>query len=165
MHPRHRLRPPYYIGAGAYFLTICAANRRKLFTDGRLVELLTATLHDEFQKARFSVEAYCFMPDHCHVLACSLAHTSDLAQAVRAFKGVSASRARKLGLTGLWQRDYYDHILRSEEGVNAVAIYIFLNPVRAGLVRDSHEWPFSGSFTFDWKALPSPAQKFVPSWR
>jgi putative transposase len=164
-YARHRLPRPYYLGQGVYFVTICAADRKKLFTDAHLVELLVTTLSDEFRKARFSVDAYCFMPDHCHVLVGSLADNCDLARAVRAFKGVSASRARKMGIRNLWQRDYYDHILRSGEGVNAVAAYIFANPVRAGLAGNPHDWPFSGSFTVEWKTLPTATHNFVPSWK
>lgn len=164
-HPGHRLLRPYYLGFGSYFVTICAGSRRTLFTNARLVELLVATMHDELRKAGFSINAYCFMPDHCHILASSLADSCELSQAIRGFKGVSASRARKMGIRNLWQRDYYDHILRSGESVGTVAAYVFANPVRAGLVDDPHEWPFSGSFTFEWTKLATPTQKFVPSWK
>jgi len=164
-HPRHRLPHPYYLGPRNYFLTICTSLRRKLFTDPRLVKLVTSELTRQFRSHGFSIFAYCFMPDHCHVLAASLTEASDLVQAVRAFKGVSAVHARSLGIRNLWQRDYYDHILRSSESFHSVAAYIFENPVRAGLVNDPHDWPFSGSFVFDWKTLAHPAPSFTPTWK
>ncbi len=134
-HPRHRLARPYYLGSRSYFLTICASQRRKLFTDQRLVELLVNELA-QFRSQGFSIYAYCFMPDHCHVLAVAMTDTSDLAKAVRAFKGASAAHVRALGIRNLWQRDYYDHILRSGESFDAAAAYIFENPVRSGLASD-----------------------------
>ena len=161
-HPRHRLSRPYYLGARSYFLTICTDHRRKLFTDAQLVELLIALLNAQFCPCGFSIYAYCFMPDHCHILAVSIAESSDLAKAVRAFKGSAAARARSLGIRNLWQRDYYDHILRSSESFDAAAAYIFENPVRAS---DPREWPFSGSFVFEWKNLRPPAVTFVPPWK
>ncbi len=164
-HPRHRLPHPYYLGPRNCFLTICTGQRRKLLTDPRLVKLLTSELTRQFRSHGFSIFAYCFMPDHCHVLAASLTETSDLAKAVRAFKGVSAARARSLGIRNLWQRDYYDHILRSSESFHSVAAYIFENPVRAGLVKNPHDWPFSGSFVFDWKNLALPVPSFTPKWK
>jgi len=46
----------------------------------------------------------------------------------------------------LWQKGYYEHIVRENEAVLAIAKYIFENPVRAGLVSEPHDYPFSGSF-------------------
>ena len=153
-HPRHRLARAYYLGPRSYFLTICTSQRRKLFTDQRLVELLVNELA-QFLSQGFSIYANCFMPDHCHVLAVAMTDTSDLAKAVRAFKGASAAHVRSLGIRNLWQGDYYDHILRSSESFDAAAAYIFENPVRSGLASDAHDWPFSGSFVFDWKKCSS----------
>jgi REP element-mobilizing transposase RayT len=126
-----------------------------------LVESLVNDLA-QFRSQGFSVYAYCFKPDHCHVLVAATTGTSDLAKVVRAFKGASAAHVRSLGIRNLWQRDYYDHILRSGESFDATAAYIFENPVRAGLASDAHDWPFSGSFVFDWRKLGSaPAKRPV----
>jgi REP element-mobilizing transposase RayT len=122
-------------------------------------------LRDQFCRHGFSIYAYCFMPNHCHILVVSLADSSDLAKAVRAFKGTSTARTRPLGIRNLWQRDYYDHILRSSESFEAAAAYIFENPVRAGMVSHSYDWPFSGSFVFEWKDFRLPEVKFVPPWK
>lgn len=164
-HPRHRLPRLNYLGFGSYFLTICTANRKPYFTDAPIVEVLVRAMFDEFRITEFSVDAYCFMPDHCHILAESLSENCDLARAVRAFKGVSASRVRKLGVRNLWQRDYYEHILRSGESISSVAAYIFANPVRAGFTKNPHDWPFSGSSSFEWKSLRPLNHEFVPSWK
>ncbi len=50
---------------------------------------------------------------------------------------------RRLGQP-LWQRSYYDHVLRGEEDTEDVAEYIWNNPVRAGLVTDRDSYPFWG---------------------
>ncbi|MBN2380988.1 hypothetical protein JXM67_14415 [candidate division WOR-3 bacterium] len=44
----------------------------------------------------------------------------------------------------MWQRGYYDHILRKEEDLEIVANYIWGNPVRKGLAETIEEYPFSG---------------------
>jgi len=64
-------------------------------------------------------------------------------------KGPSAhSINRLLGRKGsLWQRESFDHILRSEEKLTEKGEYIANNPVRAGLVSTSDEWPWL------WRAL------------
>lgn len=42
----------------------------------------------------------------------------------------------------VWQRPYHDHAVRREEDLNAVIGYLLNNPVRAGLVEGSHDYPF-----------------------
>jgi hypothetical protein len=49
----------------------------------------------------------------------------------------------------LWQRSYYDHILREDEDVVGVARYVLENPVRAGLVTEVIQYPFHGSFVMN----------------
>ena len=63
---------------------------------------------------------------------------------VNRLKSASAREAnRKLGRTGaLWQKGFYDHGLRSEEDVVAIARYIVANPIRAGMVARVGDYPF-----------------------
>src|SRR5260370_38888800 len=59
-------------------------------------------------------------------------------------------RSRGLGMgkgTSLGQKKYFDHILRPKESMDSVAWYIWLNPIRRGLVRTPGLYPFAGSFT------------------
>ena len=50
-----------------------------------------------------------------------------------------------MGWTGkLWQPRYYDHIVRSDEKMNAICEYILQNPIRKGLVESIDGWPWCG---------------------
>jgi hypothetical protein len=70
------------------------------------------------------------------------------------------------GLRPVWQHRPYDHILRPDESREAVAYYIWMNPVRKGLCTRPEEWPFSGSLTVDWKRLLTPPENlWVPPWK
>ncbi len=111
------------------------------------------------------LNAFCFMPDHIHLVLLGVSDHSDLIALLRDFKGTSASRARVQGFVALWQKGFYDHVLRSGEALDAVAWYIFNNPVRAGLAKEMGEWPFSGSWMFDWKKLTAPVREFAPPWK
>ena len=119
-------------------------------------------MHEQFQRLDFSVWAFCFMPDHCHLLVRSEDAHAELPQAVRAFKGVSATAARRFAVHGLWQRDYYEHVVRTNEGIGAIVAYVLQNPVRAGLVKDWREWPFSGTVMFDAKTELLEKQEWKP---
>lgn len=89
------------------------------------------------------VLAYCFMPDHLHLLL-EAKEGANLIRFMKTFKQTSAYHYRRTFHQPLWQKGYYDHILRKEEDVRGVARYIFENPVRAGLVASPDDYPFLG---------------------
>jgi hypothetical protein len=47
----------------------------------------------------------------------------------------------------LWQRGYFEHVLRDDEDSFGVARYILDNPVRTGLARNPQDYPSAGSLT------------------
>jgi len=87
------------------------------------------------------------MPDHLHLLIES-PYGIDVTVFMERSKQMSGFACnRMLGSRGpFWQKSYYDHVLRKHEDVEDVAIYIRLNPIRAGLVSDIEMYPYSGSF-------------------
>ena len=84
---------------------------------------------------------------------------------MQAFKSLAARESRKLGIVNLWQKGFYDHVLRDGESIDSAALYAFLNPVRAGLMRRAEEWPYSGSFMFAWPSVPAVSTAFLPPWK
>ena len=91
------------------------------------------------------------MHDHVHLLV----EDEDIISFVRIFKGRLTPIARSLSRERkLWQRSFYDHILRNSESVMDIAGYIFENPVRTGIATLPQEHPYVGSEVWpDWKAL------------
>jgi hypothetical protein len=87
------------------------------------------------------------MPDHFHFLVEGISSTSDLLGFVKSFKIKSTRLYEWETSQVLWQKLYFDHILRSAESAESVAWYIWTNPVRAGLSLSVGEYPFAGSFT------------------
>ena len=62
------------------------------------------------------------------------------------FKGCTSRRVRTLTpRLETWQSDYWDHIVRKEEGLYSVLQYILLNPVRAGFVNNWWDFEWLGS--------------------
>jgi len=53
----------------------------------------------------------------------------------------------------LWQPSYYDHILRKDEDILSVAMYIVNNPVRKGLAKHFMDYEFIGSFELELERL------------
>jgi REP-associated tyrosine transposase len=91
------------------------------------------------------------MPDHVHLLL----QDKDVVEFVRSFKGkMTAMALAREPEQRLWQRSFYDHALRTEETLEAVALYLWGNPVRAGLVEDPRTYRWSGSEVWpEWRAL------------
>jgi putative transposase len=124
-----------YTGAHTYHVVITTKDRSRRLLDS---ETVTGCLIASAARYRCQIAAYCFMPDHVHLLVTGGEGTS-LVRFVQHFKQATGRRYR-----GLWQRSFYDHILRDEESVDDVIGYIWSNPLRAGLVSDAADYPFSG---------------------
>jgi putative transposase len=160
-----RLQKAYYSGFRSYFVTICGKDRKKLFVSSAIVECLLNVLRVQAERFRFDIYAYCFMPDHCHLLVRGKTPGANLSEIIRGFKGGSAKNLRQFSIFDAWQKGFYEHILRSDEDCGSATAYIFENPVRARLAKDIYEWPFTGSFVFDWRKFRPPDRKFVPPYR
>ena len=145
-----RLSGSNYVGHNHYFVTFCCFRRLRLLRDARLSNCLLTLLRSESGANSFRVHAYCLMPDHLHFLAEGVAPASDLLHFVKCFK-IKSSRqfSAELGHP-LWQRGFYEHILRRSESGESVAWYIWLNPVRKRIVANPEEYPHSGTMT-GWK--------------
>ncbi|MGA7877622.1 MAG: transposase [Desulfoferrobacter sp.] len=146
---RPRLKSFDYLGSHCYFVTICTHQKNPVFADSDLVEALKETLRQKTAEHDFTVWAYCFMPDHLHLLIQGKSSNADLRRFVRFFKQKTGFQYRRLMNRALWQPSYYDHVLRVDEAISDVARYIFDNPVRKGLVEHFLDYPHSGSGEFD----------------
>jgi putative transposase len=153
-----RLRGFSYLGLHRYSLTFCAHRREPVFTESAIVHPLVAQLMQTATCARFAVIVYCFMPDHLHVLAEGLSESSDLRALVHRWKQVSAFAWKHRTDEQLWQRGYFEHTLRDDEDVFAVARYLITNPLRAGLVSNVLDYPFIGSQTLALRDLVDSVQ-------
>ena len=85
------------------------------------------------------------MPDHLHALVEGQTDAADFLGFMHAFKQRSAFVWKRTHETIVWERGYFEHVLRDDESTVAVARYILGNPVRAGLVASPAEYPYSGS--------------------
>ncbi len=127
-----------YEGDYTYHLILNTHNRLPHFRDANLVSYCLRSLELSAERYGFIVAAYCFMPNHLHLLV-SGTERADLRRFVQHFKQATGFRH-----AGLWQRSYYDHIVRAEETVEAIALYIWSNPVLAGIANNIEDYPHSG---------------------
>ena len=97
-----------------------------------------------FDQQRYVLFAWVIMPNHVHVLIETRVGWS-ISAVVHSWKSFTANTVnRQLGRTGpLWQREYFDRAIRDERHFWAVVDYIHNNPVKANLVSEAKDWPFS----------------------
>ena len=132
-----------YTGPYAYLLTINTARRQNALADRAVVDQCETALQEAADKHEFELLAYCFMPDHMHLLVQG-SEDSRLTSFMKRFKQVSGFRYKQTFQRLLWQRSYYDRVLRVEDDLAVVADYIWNNPVRAGIVETPSAYPFNG---------------------
>ena len=151
-------RPPRlasfdYRGVRRYFLTFCTHERRQVFRDSSVIELVLEQI--QFTAIEQSVEnsAYCFMWDDLHMLATGTADSTDLIKFATLMKQRSAWRFGRRRDGRLWQSGYYDRVLREDESMQGVVRYIVENPVRGGIVSSPGDYPHWGSDTYTRKQI------------
>ncbi|MGH7900582.1 MAG: REP-associated tyrosine transposase [Thermodesulfobacteriota bacterium] len=145
----NRLRDFNYCSPFCYFVTICTADKRKVFTNSSIFSEVVNCLKESATRHNFQIFAYCFMPDHLHLLIGANESEADLIKFIKLFKQRTGYEYGKKYKVKLWQKSFYDHIIRKEESLIEKTRYILENPIRKGLVIDFREYPFLGSMIFD----------------
>ena len=148
-----RLKEYDYSTPGAYFITICTRERECILSrilvgagvlDGPRVELSSCgiaveeTLRDlVWHCSHITVDRYVIMPNHIHLLLCisaggpsgTPAPTNAVIPSLVSY--LKRTINRKCGFS-IWQRSYYDHVIRNEDDYRQIAEYIETNPARWG---------------------------------
>jgi REP element-mobilizing transposase RayT len=94
----------------------------------------------------YTLMAWVIMPNHVHAILTPFA-AEPLWSIIQTWKSVSAHRIqRRRGCHGtLWQRSYFDRMIRSPKHLAQAVLYIEHNPVKAGLALAPHDWPWSSA--------------------
>ena len=146
-----RLKNFDYSENGAYFLTVCTKNRKKILSTivgegsplpnllrcGEIVEELIKTIPDKYRE--ITVDYYVIMPNHIHLLLSvrkddGRGYPSPTVDTVIGWMKYHATKEiNKLrGTTGekVFQRSFYDHIIRNRKDYEEIYKYIHENPMR-----------------------------------
>jgi REP element-mobilizing transposase RayT len=119
----------------AYHVTTTTRNRAPWFEDLRCGRVVVRQLRALQEEGRADTLCDVVMPDHLHWLL--VLREGSLSEAVGRLKGRSA---RMIGHP-VWQPNFYDHAVRGNEDLRAMARYIVANPLRAGLVERIGDYP------------------------
>ncbi len=164
-HKHLRRLDEIWVEAPIYFITTCTSNRTKLLATAEVAAILVDEWRTADPRHGWVVGRYVIMPDHVHFFCTPRPDAKTLSEFVRLWKQWTTKRIRssvaalvKRGsvLSGteprltsaatdaIWQREFFDHVLRSNESYEEKWSYVRQNPVRAGLVARADEWLFQG---------------------
>ena len=157
--PRRKINriPEYdYSTSGAYFVTICTKERKHLLCDivgdGFPVPKPIGVIAQDFiyqipvKYPMVAVDQYVMMPDHIHLLLRIDSGTGNPPPTLGNVMGwykyqVTKQVNLQMNTAGeqLFQRSYYDHVIRCQQDYDEVWEYISNNPVRWGMKRRGSE--------------------------
>jgi putative transposase len=135
-----------------YFFTVVLAERPNNLLIERIDRL--RRIYQSVQSRRpFETIAICILPDHLHALWALSDGDADFSSRWNAIKGGfsrgldpaqprSASKVAKRE-KGIWQRRYWEHLIRDDKDFERHVDYIHFNPVKHGHVTRVSDWPHS----------------------
>jgi REP element-mobilizing transposase RayT len=151
-----RLKNYDYSQTGAYFITLCAAKRMCLFGDirddeihlnefGEIVKRCWHNLVNHYPN--IELDSFVVMPNHVHGIICIVGAglkpaptripLTEIVRALKTFSSRKINQIRKLTGVPVWQRGFYDHVIRNDESLNRIRDYIATNLLRWHLDREN----------------------------
>lgn len=164
---------------GTYFFTVTLLERHGNDLLVRHIDALRQAVREVKRVHPFTIHGWVVLPDHLHCVIELPEGEHDFALRWRLIKmvfskkvpkgeHVSASRAKR-NERGLWQRRYWEHLIRDEADFTAHMDYVHINPLKHGLVTRVADWPYStfhhlvanGIYPADWAG----SDEHLPDYR
>ena len=140
---RLRLEGYDYASCGAYFVTVCTKEKRSILAhivgaDAHIGPHVALTRYGRIVEKYLcripGITEYVIMPNHVHMIVIiepeesgpMRASAPTISQYIKSFKGLATKEA---GIS-LWQRSFYDHVIRDETDYLRIASYIMENPAK-----------------------------------
>jgi putative transposase len=156
-----------FIPGGCWFFTVNLLDRRRSLLVDEIDALRRSTRRTQ-ARYPFQIDAFVVLPDHIHAVWTLPPGDSDFSIRWRLIKTGFAKSIPKSELVntvclargerGIWQRRFWEHLIRDEEDYRRHVEYCYINPVKHRLAGRVGDWPFSsfhrdvraGIFPQDW---------------
>jgi putative transposase len=163
---RHRSHHRWDVPGAVYFVTTVTQDRVPRFAAPNDAQLVLDSLRLVQTTHPFKMLGYVIMPDHVHILW----HLGQVSISVlmHAFKWQVTRHYKashpELGSLKLWQKGYWDHVVRPESELDPILGYIHYNPVKHGLVQDAAVYRFSSLGAYIERNHDTEIGEAGPSW-
>jgi putative transposase len=156
-----------FVPGGCWFFTVNLLERRKSLLVDRIDGLRLAVAATR-RNLPFTIDAFVVLPDHLHAVLTLPPGDADFSTRWRLIKNHFARMIPKQEWLnpvrtarherGIWQRRFWEHLIRDENDYARHVEYCYINPVKHNLVRRVSDWPHSsfhrdvraGIFPVDW---------------
>ncbi len=156
-----------FVPGGCWFFTVNLQERRRRLLVERIDSLRNAVAQTR-RTYSFDIDAFVVLPDHLHAVWTLPPGDADFSTRWRLIKTHFARALPKQeqldtvrqarGERGIWQRRFWEHLIRDERDYARHIEYCYINPVKHGLVTRVQDWPHSsfhrdverGIFPQDW---------------
>jgi putative transposase len=144
-----------FVPQGTYFFTLVTFNRLPYLKTDAAIKALWDAVEYTRTNHPFDVDAFVILPDHLHMVWTLPPDDNDYPTRWRLIKShfthhfhpqengvIPLSRVKKQE-QAVWQRRYWEHLIRNEQDLQAHIEYIHYNPVKHGLANTPAGWPYS----------------------
>jgi putative transposase len=168
------------IPGATYFFTVVTHLRQPILTDSRCRTALRDAINRVRLEMPFEITAWVLMPDHLHAIWQLPPNDKDFSLRWSLIKqhvtrdcakwlpqNISTSREKR-GEGSLWQRRFWEHLIRDEDDFSRHLDYIHYNPVKHGYTANAGEWPYTtfhryvkqGIYPAEWGGLADESGSF-----
>jgi putative transposase len=139
-----------------YFITVCTYHRKPFLIENLIAEILIDEWSSALENHGWMVGRYVIMPDHVHFFCTSVTDSADpkytqLSKFMQQWKQWTSKRiihefsgGSNILIAPIWQKEFFDHLLRSNESYAQKWDYVRENPVRKKLVEKADNWKLQG---------------------
>ena len=157
-----------WLPGGTYFFTVNLLQRHDNDLLIKHIDALRDVVNDVKTRFPFKIHAWVVLPEHLHCIWELPPGDADFATRWRLIK-MNFSKAlpkeeylndarQRRGERGIWQRRYWEHVIRDEADYCAHMDYVHINPLKHGYVTHVRDWPYStfhrlvqdGTYPMDW---------------
>ena len=135
-----RLKEYDYSSKGLYFITICTKDKKdvfgKIFNNKMIFNDYGNKLNDilmSFKNDKYEIDYYQIMPNHIHFIV--NINEDNLIDLSKVISQIKSKCTNLLAYKNLWQKNFYERVVRDEKEYNNIVIYINENPYR-----DKYNW-------------------------
>lgn len=126
---------------GTYFLTLVTHERKPFLCQPHVFAALRDAVEHVKERHAFQTIAYVILPDHRHLLWRLPGGDADFSMRVRLIKHFMARRLPEP--RPIWQKRFWERLIRDDADLNAHLDYIHFNPVKHGVAESPISWPHS----------------------
>jgi len=164
----------WYVPGGTYFFTVVTHQRRPVLTTTMARRCLREAIKIELAVRPVEVVAFVLLPDHLHTIWTLPENDVNYSLRWKRIKelftreflaaggeeGIISSSRAAHHERAVWQRRFWEHVIRDEDDLKGCLDYIHWNPVKHGLAKSPIDYPWSsfrrwvttGEYPLDWGA-------------